>query len=65
MKFLLRVRKKLDEVIFYSIVLGVCLISLGVYLIGSGLNREIGRDVLICGSGIFYVAIIIFVFRLE
>ena len=65
MKFLLRVRKKLDEVIFYSIVLGVCLISLGVYLIGSGLNREIGRNVLICGSGIFYVAIIIFVFRLE
>gem|GEM_PF-6249985 len=65
MKVLFQLKNKFDEIIFYSIILGVCLISLGVYLIGSGLNREIGRNVLICGSGIFYVAIIIFVFRLE
>jgi len=60
-----KVRLKIDDIIFYSIILGISLLSLGVFLMGSGINREIGRDAIVLGSGIFYVSIIIFTFRLK
>jgi hypothetical protein len=61
-----RIKKlNFDNILFYSIVFGVLLLSAGVYVMGSGLNRPIGRNMIILGSGIFYVAIIIFTFRLK
>lgn len=55
----------LDGILFYSIVFGILLLSAGVYVMGSGLNRPVGRNMIILGSGIFYVSIIVFTFRLK
>lgn len=61
-----RIKKlNFDNILFYSIVFGILLLSAGVYVMGSGLNRPIGSYMIIFGSGIFYVAIIIFTFRLK
>jgi ABC-type Mn2+/Zn2+ transport system permease subunit len=59
-----KVGKKLDDILFYSIVFGVILLSAGVYIMGSRINPEIGRDLIILGSGLFYISVIIFTFRL-
>jgi ABC-type Mn2+/Zn2+ transport system permease subunit len=59
-----KVEKKLDDILFYSIVIGVILLSAGVYIMGSRINPEIGRDLIILGSGLFYISVIIFTFRL-
>jgi hypothetical protein len=59
-----KIRKKMDDILFFAIVIGVILLSAGVYFMGSGINRPIGRDLIIFGSGIFYVSVIIFTFRL-
>ena len=60
-----KLKLDLDKILFYSILLGVLLLSAGVYLMGSGINRLAGRDMIILGSGIFYVSVIIFTFRLK
>jgi len=57
-------KKELDNILFFSIVFGVILLSAGVYIMGSKINPEIGRDLIILGSGIFYISVIIFTFRL-
>jgi hypothetical protein len=59
-----RIKEDMDNILFYSIVAGVLLLSAGVYIMGSGINRTIGRDMIILGSGIFYISVIIFTFRL-
>ena len=64
--FIDRIKKlNLENILFYSIIFGIILLSAGVYVMGSGLNRPIGRNMIILGSGIFYIAIIIFVFSLK
>jgi len=61
-----RIKKlNLENILFYSIILGVLLLSVGVYVMGSDLNRPIGRNIIILGSGIFYIGIIIFIFLLK
>jgi len=65
-----KTRKKLkkiniDNVLFYSIVSGILLLSFGVYIMGSGINRYMGKTMLILGSGIFYISVIIFTFRIK
>lgn len=64
-KKLIANRKRLEEFLFYPIVGGVLLISLGVYLMGSGINRLWGRNILILGSGMFYFSVIIFAWIIE
>jgi hypothetical protein len=64
MRVVEKIRKEADNILFFSIIAGVILLSAGVYLMGSGINRSIGRDLIIFGSGIFYISIIIFTFRL-
>jgi ABC-type Mn2+/Zn2+ transport system permease subunit len=59
-----KMKKELDNILFFSIVFGVILLSAGVYIMGSKINPEIGRDLIILGSGIFYISVIIFTFRL-
>jgi hypothetical protein len=59
-----KVRARADDILFYAIVLGVIMLSAGVYIMGSGIDRPIGRDLIILGSGIFYVSVVILVFRL-
>ncbi|MCM8807872.1 MAG: hypothetical protein NC926_08050 [Candidatus Omnitrophica bacterium] len=63
-EFFEKIRKKVDDILFYSIITGVILLSLGVYLMGSGIERSIGRDMIILGSGIFYVSVVIFTFKI-
>jgi hypothetical protein len=63
--FFKKIRLNIDNILFYSIVCGVLLLSAGVYIMGSGINRPLGRDMIILGSGIFYISVIIFTFRLE
>ena len=58
-------KKELENWLFYSIIVGIVLISSGVYLIGSGANRFLGRNILILGSGIFYFSIIIYAWIIE
>ena len=55
----------LENILFYSIILGVLLLSAGVYFMGSGINRPIGRNMIILGSAIFYIGIVIFTFTLK
>lgn len=59
--------KKFDHenILFFSIVFGVLLLSVGVYVMGSGINRPLGSYMIIFGSGIFYVSMIIFTLRLK
>jgi vacuolar-type H+-ATPase subunit I/STV1 len=59
--------KKLDHenILFFSILFGVLLLSAGVYVMGSGINRSLGSYMIILGSGIFYVSVIIFTLRLK
>jgi hypothetical protein len=64
-KLLRKIKIEVDNILFYSIVIGILLLSAGVYLMGSGINRSIGRDMIIVGSGVFYVSVIIFTFRLK
>jgi hypothetical protein len=59
-----KMKKEADNILFFSIVFGVILLSAGVYIMGSKINPEIGRDLIILGSGIFYISVIIFTFRL-
>jgi hypothetical protein len=63
--FFKKIKLNIDNILFYSIVFGVLLLSAGVYIMGSGINRPLGRDMIILGSGIFYISVIIFTFRLE
>jgi len=53
----LRERGPID-VLIYPILLGIGLMCVGIWLIGSGVGN-IGSPILILGSGIFYVAIIL------
>jgi len=57
--------KMMNNILFYSIIIGITLLSLGVYLLGSDINRSIGRNMIILGSGIFYISVIVFVFKLK
>jgi hypothetical protein len=59
-----KMKKEVDNILFFSIVFGVVLLSVGVYIMGSKINPELGRDFIIFGSGIFYISVIIFTFRL-
>lgn len=54
-----------ENILFYSIIFGILLLSAGVYIMGSGTNRPVGSYMIIFGSGIFYTAVIIFTFRLK
>jgi hypothetical protein len=58
-------RINLENILFYAIVFGVLLLSVGVYTMGSGLNRPLGSYMIILGSGIFYVSVIVFTFQLK
>lgn len=64
-KIFKKIKLNLDNILFYSIVGGILLLSAGVYIMGSGINRPVGRDMIILGSGIFYISVIIFTFRLK
>jgi hypothetical protein len=59
-----KVKREIDDILFFSIVFGVILLSAGVYIMGSKINPELGRDLIIVGSGMFYISVIIFTFRL-
>jgi small basic protein len=59
-----KLKKEIDNILFFSIVFGVVLLSAGVYIMGSKINPELGRDLIILGSGMFYISVIIFTFRL-
>lgn len=48
-----------------AIVLGISLISLGIYVIGSKIYPYLGSRMIIIGSGIFYVSVILLVFLME
>jgi ABC-type Mn2+/Zn2+ transport system permease subunit len=63
-KVLEKIRKRIDDILYFSIVFGAILLSAGVYIMGSRINPEIGRDLIILGSGLFYISVIIFTFRL-
>jgi hypothetical protein len=54
-----------ENILFYFIVFGILLLSAGVYTMGSGINRTLGKYMIIFGSGIFYIGIIIFTFSLK
>jgi len=58
------IKKKIDDILFYSIIFGVILLSSGIYIMGSEINPEVGRNLIILGSGLFYISVIIFTFRL-
>ncbi len=60
-----KIKLNVENTLFYSIVFGVLLLSAGIYVMGSGLNRPIGSYMIILGSGIFYISIIIFTFQLK
>lgn len=49
-----------ENLLIFSITVGILLLSLGVYLVGS--HIPFGSTILTTGSGIFYVSIILFVF---
>jgi len=57
-------KKAIDDIIFYLLILGIFMLSIGIYLIGSKLNPVIGKNLIIIGSGMFYISMIVFVFRL-
>jgi hypothetical protein len=59
-----KVKREADNILFFSIVLSIILLSAGVYIMGSKINPEIGRGFILLGSGMFYISIIIFTFRL-
>jgi len=59
-----KIKTRTDNILFYSMVIGILLLSAGVYIMGSGINRSIGRDMIIIGSAIFYISVIIFAFRI-
>lgn len=59
-----KIREKADDILFYSIIIGIILLSLGIYLMGSGVERSVGRDMIILGSSIFYISVVIFAFKL-
>jgi vacuolar-type H+-ATPase subunit I/STV1 len=64
-KFKEKMKLGAENILFYSIVFGVLLLSAGVYIMGSGINRPVGSYMIILGSGIFYVSVIIFALRLK
>lgn len=47
------------------IVLGVALISIGIFLMGSETQSYIGSRMVIIGSGIFYLSLIALVFVID
>jgi len=51
------------NILFYSILLGVLILSTGVGLIK--INGKIGSFLIILGSGLFYIGVIILVFKIE
>jgi len=53
--------KKFD-LIFWMIVCGVILLAFGIYLMGSGVERQVGRALIICGSSFLYIGTIALVF---
>jgi len=57
-------KKMIDDIIFYSIIIGIFLLSIGIYLIGSGNNPPLGKNLIVIGSSMFYISMIVFVFRL-
>lgn len=56
---------KKEESLIFTITVGVLLISLGVYLVGSKIMPFIGSRIIILGSGIFYISVILLVFVLD
>ena len=58
-----KVWKKLDKEDFttFMIIMGVLLMSLGVYLMGSKISPILGKYTLILGSCMFYVFTIVYV----
>lgn len=60
-----KIKLDMENALFYSIIFGVLLLSAGVYVMGSGLNQTMGSYMIILGSGIFYIALIIFTFQLK
>jgi hypothetical protein len=56
--------KVVRRVLFYTIPIGVGLMSLGIFLMGRGFGW-VGSRILILGSGIFYISVILFVFLLD
>jgi len=58
------IKKKIDDILFYSIIFGVILLSSGIYIMGSEINPEVGRNLIILGSGLFYISVIIFTFSI-
>ncbi|MEM5829481.1 MAG: hypothetical protein QW040_01760 [Candidatus Aenigmatarchaeota archaeon] len=57
-------KRRMNNILFYSILISIILLSGGVYLMGSGINRPVGGYMIILGSSIFYISIIIFTFSL-
>lgn len=48
-----------------AIVLGVLLISLGIFFMGADIHSYIGSRMVILGSGIFYLSLIALVFVID
>jgi hypothetical protein len=62
-KKLLRIEpKKLENILFYSILSGVLILSAGIGLIK--INGMLGSSLIILGSGLFYVGVVALVFCL-
>lgn len=57
--------KDKEKFLTFFITLGVILISLGVYIMGSDLAPFIGSRLIIIGSGIFYISVVALVFVLD
>lgn len=56
-------RKKLENILFYSILSGVLILSLGIALIK--MNGVVGTSLIILGSSFLYGGIVLFVFVVE
>ncbi len=56
--------KNLDNLIFLGIVIGISFLTIGIFLLGFGINKEIGANLIIVGSGMFYISTVVLVFRI-
>jgi len=55
--------KKLENILFYSILFGVLILSAGIGLIKT--SGRLGSLLIILGSGLFYVGVVALVFCLS
>lgn len=59
-----RTKLNLENILIITCIIGLVLISFGIYLIGSRTFPDLGTNILIIGSGIFYFSTILLAFKL-